>query len=142
MNQLNSLIIEGNVVKNGELSEPTKGFKVCVFPVAVNRFYKNKNGEGVSEVSYFDVQTFGKMAELCEKQAEKGRGVRVVGRLKQDRWKDNDGKSKSKVFVVAEHIEYKPKFETDEKTKSDAGSKSVKQTEAVEDYVAEEETVF
>lgn len=142
MNQLNSLIIEGNVVKNGELTEPTKGFKVCVFPVAVNRFYKNKNGEGVSEVSYFDVQTYGKMAESCEKQAEKGRGIRVVGRLKQDRWKDNEGKSKSKVYVVAEHIEYKPKFDSDESAKSDAESKNVKQTEAAESYVSEEETVF
>ena len=37
--------------------------------------------------------------------------MRVVGRLKQSRWKDKDGKSQSKVFVVAEHIEYKPKFD-------------------------------
>ena len=36
--------------------------------------------------------------------------MRVVGRLKQNRWKDNDGKNVSKVFIVAEHIEYKPKL--------------------------------
>ena len=48
MNQLNSLIIEGNVVRQAELSEPTAGFKVCKFPVAVDRWYKNRNGEGVS----------------------------------------------------------------------------------------------
>lgn len=109
MNQLNSLIIEGNVVRAAELSEPTAGFKVCKFPVAVNRWYKNRNGESVSEVSYFDVETYGRMAEICEKQGAKGRGVRVVGRLKQDRWKDSDGKNISKIYVVAEHIEYKPK---------------------------------
>lgn len=112
MNNLNSLIIEGNVVRQGNVVEPTNGFKICSFPVAVNRWFKNKNGEGVTEVSYFDVEAYGKMAEICERQSTKGRGVRVVGRLKQDRWKDDDGKSHNRVYVVAEHIEYKPKPQT------------------------------
>ncbi|MBO7613885.1 MAG: single-stranded DNA-binding protein, partial [Treponema sp.] len=55
-----------------------------------------------------DVEAYGKVAEYCESKAKKGRGVRVVGRLKQDVWKDSEGKTVSKVFVVAEHIEYKP----------------------------------
>lgn len=110
MNQLNSLIIEGNVVRQPELEEPATGFKVCRFSVAVNRWYKGKNGNGEEEVSYFDVETYGKMAELCAKQLEKGRGVRVVGRLKQNRWEDENKKLKSKVFVIAEHVEFKPKF--------------------------------
>ena len=95
MNQLNSLIIEGNVTRVPELREPSKGFKVCTIPLAVNRFYKNRNGEGVNEVSYFNVETYDKMAEICMEKCEKGRGLRVVGRLKQDRWKTNDGKSSS-----------------------------------------------
>lgn len=110
MNQLNSIILEGNVVKQAEISEPTKGFKVCRFPVAVNRFSKGSNGEAYEEVSFFDVEAYGKMAEICEKHSLKGRGVRVVGRLKQNRWKDNDGKNVSKVLVIAEHVEYKPKM--------------------------------
>lgn len=110
MNQLNSIILEGNVVRQAELTEPTKGFKICKFPLAVNRFTKKSNGESVEEVSFFDVEAYGKMAESCEKDILKGRGIRVVGRLKQNRWKDSEGKSFSKVFVVAEHIEYKPKF--------------------------------
>jgi single-strand DNA-binding protein len=38
----------------------------------------------------------------------KGRGVRVVGRLKQSRWTDTDGKTKSRVSIVAEHVEFRP----------------------------------
>jgi single-strand DNA-binding protein len=34
--------------------------------------------------------------------------VRVVGRLKQDRWTGNDGKPHSKVSIVAEHVEFRP----------------------------------
>ena len=110
MNQLNSLIIEGNAVKKADFSEPKTGFYVCRFPVAVNRWYKNKNNEGVSEVSYFDVEAYGKVAEVCNRKVDKGTGLRIVGRLKQDRWKDKEGKTQSKCYVIAEHIEYKPKL--------------------------------
>jgi single-strand DNA-binding protein len=41
---------------------------------------------------------------------KKGRGVRVVGRLKQDRWTGNDGKQHSKIAIVAEHVEFRPEF--------------------------------
>jgi len=108
MNNLNSIIIEGNVVRDSKLLEPAEGFKKYVIPVAVNRWYKNHNGDGVEEVSFFDVVTYGKMAEHTEKKASKGRGIRVVGRLKQDRWKDESGKSYGRVYIIAEHIEYKP----------------------------------
>ena len=50
----------------------------------------------------------------------KGRGVRVVGRLKQDRWVGKDGKNYSKVKVVAEHIEFKPKFTNNKAKKQQA----------------------
>ena len=145
MNQLNSLILEGNAVRKADFMEPKAGFYVCRFPVAVNRWYKNKNNEGVSEVSFFDIEAYGKLAEVCNKKIEKGTGLRVVGRLKQDRWKDKDGKTQSKCYVIAEHIEYKPNFnnsiassqETGESEESSAeleetADKSVSEQEAVE----------
>ena len=138
MNQLNSIILEGNVVRQAEMYEPTKGFKVCKFPLAVNRFSKNPNGDSCEEVSFFDVEAYGKIAEVCEKQSVKGRGVRVVGRLKQNRWKDNDGKNMSKVLVIAEHIEYKPKLNKPEELSSTEETKIENQTEL--NSVAEEET--
>lgn len=108
MNQLNSIILEGNLVRDVVLSEPCKGFNKASFTIGVNRWYKNMNGEGCTEVSYFDVEGYGPIAQYAEKKATKGRGIRVVGRLKQDTWKDEDGKFHSKTFVVAEHIEYRP----------------------------------
>ena len=114
MNQLNSLILEGNLVRDAVLSEPAPGFKKCLFTMGVNRFYKNRKNEDVNEASFFDVEAYGKMAEYCSERAKKGRGVRVVGRLKQDTWKDDAGKSLSKIYVVAEHIEYKPVKKTEE----------------------------
>ena len=119
MNQLNSIILEGNLVRDAVLFEPAEGFKVARFAIGVNRFYKNHNDEGVEEVSFFEVEAYGKIAEYSEKKAKKGRGIRVVGRLKQSSWKDDNNKYYSKVFVVAEHIEYKPIFQKKDEKKTE-----------------------
>jgi single-strand DNA-binding protein len=75
--------------------------------VACNRQWK-QDDEVQKEVSYFDVTTWTRLAEVCAEYLKKGRGVRVVGRLKQDRWTDPDGKPHSRVEIIAEHVEFKP----------------------------------
>ncbi len=107
LNNLNSILLEGNLVRDPELSYTAAGKPVCTFTVASNRFYK-QGEETQKEVSYFDVTTWAKLAEACGEYLAKGRGVRVVGRLKQDRWQDPEGKTRSKVHIVAEHVEFKP----------------------------------
>lgn len=117
MNALNQIIIEGNVVRQPEKREVKNGLKVCTIPLAVNRRYKTSSGQFTEEVSFFDITAFGNLAESCEKWCPKGRGIRVVGRLKQDSWTGEDGKHKSKVHVIAEHIEFKPLFKKAENSK-------------------------
>ena len=109
MNMLNQLILEGNIVHLQDKVSTANGFTVKPFSIAVNREYRNAEGEKVSEASYFDVEAFGSLAESIEQWGERGRGVRIVGRLKQERWEDAEGKSHSKVKVIAEHIDFKPK---------------------------------
>jgi single-strand DNA-binding protein len=109
MNNLNSILIEGNLVKDPELSYTPKGTAVCKFSVACNRQWK-QDDEVQKEVSFFDVSTWTRLAEVCGEYLKKGRGVRVVGRLKQDRWTDPDGKPHSRVQIVAEHVEFKPQL--------------------------------
>ncbi len=133
MNQLNSIILEGNLVKDAEVLEPLSGFKVCKFTIGVNRFYKNKKDEGVNEVSYFEIETYGKSAEYCGKKATKGRGVRVVGRLKQDTWKDENEKFHNKVYVIAEHLEFKPVYAKEVDTSTEADELSSTTPVAVEE---------
>ena len=111
MNNLNSILIEGNLVRDAETRSTPKGTTVSNFQIATNRFYKQDSGME-KEVSFFNVQAWSKLAENASSQGRKGRGVRVVGRLKQERWQDNDGKSQSKIIIIAEHIEYRPDFKT------------------------------
>jgi len=112
MNNLNSILIEGNLVKDPLLRSTTKGTQVCTMCLASNRFYKQNNQDPgfEKEVSFFDVESWSKLAESCYTKGRKGRGVRVVGRLKQNRWNDPDGKQHSRVTIVAEHVEFRPDF--------------------------------
>ena len=107
MNALNSMLLEGNVVRDAVLKKTPKGTSVCTFSVASNRYYV-QDGARTKETSYFDVETWGKLAETCGKNCTKGRGVRIVGRMKQDRWVGSDGKNYSRIKLVAEHVEFKP----------------------------------
>jgi single-strand DNA-binding protein len=113
MNSLNSSLIEGNLVRDPEFKTTAKGTALCTFSIASNRWYKGEAGME-KEVSFFDVETWGKLAESCSNKGKKGRGCRVVGRLKQDRWNGPDGKQRSRVFIVAEHVEFRPESMKDD----------------------------
>ncbi len=111
MSNLNQILIEGNLVKNPELRHTPKGTPVCTFSVASNRFYKqDQDEEFQKEVSFFDITTWTELANNCANTLKKGRGVRVIGRLKQDRWQDPEGKQRSKVYIIADHVIFKPEF--------------------------------
>jgi single-strand DNA-binding protein len=86
--------------------------------LASNRYYKQDSGFE-KEVSFFDVETWAKLAEACYSKGRKGRGVRVVGRLKQDRWSGPDGKAHSRITIVAEHVEFRPEFKKEARPPAD-----------------------
>ena len=112
MNNLNSILIEGNLVREPLFRSTPKGTSVCTFSLASNRFFRQDSGLE-KEVSFFEVETWAKLAEACNNLGKKGRGVRVVGRLKQNRWTGNDGKQRSRITIVAEHVEFRPEFRKD-----------------------------
>ena len=103
MNPINSIIIEGTI---GNVDKSLNG--MTEFELHYERTHKFPSGETLTEKSYFTVQTIGKLSEVFRSNADNGRGVRVVGRLKQIRY-ELDGKEHSRNVIVAEHVEFKPK---------------------------------
>lgn len=123
MNQLNNFILEGTLVGNPEYKENAAGGQdVFRFVLASNRTYKNAKGEKENEVSYFDVEALGLVSKRinCVKA---GQGMRIAGRMKQNRWIDKDGKTQSKVVFIAENIEFK--IQTIQKAKTSAKTKDI-----------------
>ena len=127
MNSLNSILIEGNLVRDPLFRSTPKGTPLCTFSLASNRFFRQESGLE-KEVSFFEIETWAKLAEICSSFGKKGKAVRVVGRLKQDRWTGTDGKPRSKVSIVAEHVEFKPEV------KKDTVITAVEAAEPVSDY--------
>jgi single-strand DNA-binding protein len=112
MNSLNNILIEGNLVQDPSLRSTPKGTPVCTLRLASNRYYKQDTGFE-KETCFFDVETWAKLAEHCYNTGHKGQGIRVAGRLKQERWKGQDGRTHSRVTIVAEHVAFKPDFSRD-----------------------------
>jgi len=104
---LNSVNIMGNLTRDPELKYTNSGKSVCNLSIANNRVY-TKNGERVTEVSYFDVEVWAAAAENCAKYLSKGSGIIVEGRLKQERW-EKDGKMQSRVRIAANSVHFMPR---------------------------------
>ena len=84
VNNLNSILLEGNLTRDPELRYTPKGTAVCTLEVSSVRTCK-LDGERHEEVSLIEAVTAGKLATVCAEHLAKGRGVRVVGRIKQER---------------------------------------------------------
>ncbi len=112
MNSLNSILLEGNLTRDPESKTLPSGTQVCSFSVASDRFYK-QNEILEKEVSYFDVEAWSLLGQACAENLKEGRGVRVVGRIanrKDSIAVDGNGTEYTPVYIVAEHVEFKPSF--------------------------------
>lgn len=94
----------GNTTRPPELKYTAAGQGVASFAVAVNRRWKDRNGDWQEQVSFFDVSCWGDLAENVTSTVEKGCRVTVTGRLEQQRWETGDGETRSKIVVVADDV--------------------------------------
>jgi len=111
MNNLNSTLIEGTLTGDPLCQTAADGTLICTFNIESRRFMRGRD-----EVSHFDIETEGKLAESVRDRGKKGRGVRVVGRLKSYA-KNVDIMQPYTVVIVAEHVELRPEFKKTNSTK-------------------------
>ncbi len=107
MRNLNSVLIEGNLPNDPEAKPVANGTSLCRFSIAYNRSYKTAE-ELRDEVSFFNIEVWGDRAAPCINYLQKGKMVRVIGRLKQDRWETSEGNRRERISIVAEHVEFGP----------------------------------
>lgn len=107
MSGFNKVILLGNLTRDPELRYTQSNMAICKFGLAVNRRYKDANGEWVDKPTYVDVTVFGKRGEAFEKHHRKGASAFVEGRLELDTWDDKaTGQKRSKLYVVADNWEF------------------------------------
>ena len=107
MRGFSKAIITGNLTRDPELRNTPNGASVCGFSVAVNRVYRDSNGEQKEDVSFIDCSAWGKLGEMIAQYAKKGSGVLVSGRLDQRSWDDKTtGQKRSRTEIVVEDFNF------------------------------------
>lgn len=103
MESFNKVILVGNLTRDPELRYLPSGIAIAKISLAVNRKWRSETGERKEEVSFVEVDVFGKRAETIGQYFQKGSPILIEGRLRQDRWEDkNTGQNRSKLVVVLE----------------------------------------
>ncbi len=107
MANFNKVILAGNLTRDPELRYTPKGMAIAKITLAINRSWKSEAGEMKEEVTFVDVDAFGRTAENIGQYFKKGRPILVEGRLKYDTWEDKQTNQKrSKLGVVLENFQF------------------------------------
>ena len=107
MASFNKVILAGNLTRDPELRYSPKGTAIARLGIACNRKWKSETGELKEEVTFVDVDAFGKQAETIGQYLKKGRPILIEGRLRYDTWEDKQsGQKKSKLGVVLESFQF------------------------------------
>lgn len=107
MANYNKVILAGNLTRDPELRYTPKGTAIAKIGLAINRSWKTESGETKEEVTFVDVDAFGRTAEVISQYLKKGRPILVEGRLRYETWDDKQTNAKrSKLGVVLENFQF------------------------------------
>jgi single-strand DNA-binding protein len=106
MSNINRIILSGNLVRDPETKEFGENKSLTTFTIAVNRKYKTQEGELKETANFFKVVTWNNIARVCAKYLSKGRSVLVDGELIARSYEDKEGKKRSLIEVVGNHVSF------------------------------------
>jgi single-strand DNA-binding protein len=107
MASFNKVILAGNLTRDPELRYTPKGTAIAKLSMAMNRKWTGEDGQTREEVTYVDIDAFGKQAEVISQYLRKGGGLLAEGRLKLDQWDDKQtGQKRSRLGVVLESFTF------------------------------------
>ncbi len=106
MGSFSKVVLLGNLTRDPVTGSLPSGAAVCEFSLAVNRRWKDAEGQKRDEVLFMDCAAYGKPGQTMGQYLKKGHPVLVEGHLKLDRWQDDQGKARSKVRTVVERFQF------------------------------------
>ena len=106
MANINRVLLAGNLTRDPQVRFLANEQAVANFGIAVNRNFKGADGSKKEEVTFVDVEAWGRTAELVGQYLTKGRPCFIEGRLKLDSWEDKEGKKQQKLKVVADNVQF------------------------------------
>ena len=106
MANLNRVFLAGNLTRDPELSYTPSNTAICKFGVAINRKWRDQQGEMREETCFVDCTIFGRRAEVYNQYMRKGQPTLLEGRLQYSQWTNQEGQKRSKLEVVVESFEF------------------------------------
>jgi single-strand DNA-binding protein len=107
MASFNKVILMGNLTRDPEVRYTPKGMAIAKIGLAVNRRWTTETGEQKEEVTFVDVDAFGKQAETIGQYMRKGGAILIEGRLRLDQWDDKQtGQKRQRLGVVCENFRF------------------------------------
>lgn len=101
---MNSVNLTGRLVRDPELRFTQSGVPVCSFTLAVDRGYKDANGE--RQADFIDIAVWRQQGENCASYLSKGSLAGVTGKLQTRTYETQDGSKRKAVAVVAEYVDF------------------------------------
>ncbi|WP_157148659.1 single-stranded DNA-binding protein [Brachyspira pilosicoli] len=103
MSDHNNVTLIGRLTVDPQRKYTQSGKEIAEFSIANNYYISTKN---TTEVNYFDVVAFDKLAETVNKYLIKGKQVLISGTLRQERWQDkNTNSTKSKIRIIMQSMQ-------------------------------------
>lgn len=101
---MNKILLIGRLTRDPEIRYTSTGTPSAKFGLAVDRKFKDKGGKKTTD--FFDVEAWGKLAELCGNHLDKGRQVAIEGEMRRDEWTDKEGQKRTSWKVNADTVEF------------------------------------
>jgi len=101
---MNKAILIGNLTKDPELNTTTNGVEVASFTIAVQRKFKNAQGE--YEADFINCVAWRKTAEFVHKYFSKGKKIAVVGNIQTRSYDAQDGTKRYVTELVVDEVEF------------------------------------
>jgi single-strand DNA-binding protein len=102
----NQCVLAGRVTRDPQLAWTASNVAVLQAGLAVNRKWRNPQGQVQEEVSFIDFTAFGKSAETLNQYVRKGDPLLISGRIKQDVWTDKQGQNRSRHKIIVESFQF------------------------------------
>jgi single-strand DNA-binding protein len=103
---INKVILLGRLGADPEVRYTQGQTAVCNLRLATNDRRRTAEGEWVEQTEWHRVVTFGKTAENCAQYLKKGRQIFVEGRIRTNKWQDQEGKDRYTTEVLAQSVQF------------------------------------
>lgn len=104
MASFNKVILIGNMTADPELKATSSGVSVCSFSIAVNRKFKDQNGN--NECDFINIVAWRSTADFVAKYFKKGNPILICGQLQTRTWTDNQNNKRYATEVIADEVSF------------------------------------